>query len=180
MLNIDWEKLQQIPKFKPVESVFNEVCHPKFRIANLMAYYLGNGFILSFSDKQFKIEDLKRIEYGDIGEYALRISFFLNKSELVKCFMIEEKIFEHEPQVLGDNFRIVNNISLEDSFEEVSKQLRSDASKLYYDEGETYKMNNDILVFEKRFIKWGNYEFFFFQDSIKSKMTAFTMTLSEL
>ena len=61
---MQWNELSRIPRFLPVEKVFARFGEPKFRVGETNNYYMGKGLLLGFADKQFRIENLKCIEYG--------------------------------------------------------------------------------------------------------------------
>lgn len=178
MNHLQWPKLCSIRKFTSIDDVFKEFGEPKFKIRNTCSYYMGNGFIISYSTQKFNVVGTKREEYGEPGIFALRIAYFQNTHELESYYMLEkgEYIFDFDEKF---PFNIVDEIYLGDSFDKVSTVLRPKASNCYYKEGETRALKGETFIFQKNYIDWDNYQFYFFEKSKKTKMSAFSMTFFE-
>lgn len=54
---MDWINISKIKKFTPVNEVFNNYGRPLFKLDSRPVYYMGNGFLLSFTHKMFKVEN---------------------------------------------------------------------------------------------------------------------------
>jgi hypothetical protein len=169
--NMKIANLLSIPKFKPMNEVFEIYGESKFKLDNRNIYYMGNGILISFCNKKFKVVQSKRIEYDDIGEYALRLSFFQNKNELELYYKIWNETYEFGYESLSDSIRLFDNINIGDTFANILKKLKGYS----YREGEARGLTNGVgdFVFEYNFIEFDNCDFLFFGKSKWTKMTAF-------
>jgi hypothetical protein len=142
-------------------------------IADRPLYYLGNGFLISFTNKRFKIEGDERIEYGEEGEYALNIYFFQNRYELEMYFKLKEWLIDYD-EILGRCFEISEGIFIGFTFQEVNSLLRDNPN---YHDGETCALKNGGFQFLHSYISWNEYNFFFFEKSKEASLTGFQFTL---
>jgi hypothetical protein len=168
---MNWNELRQINKFTPI----NQLPFSKRLITDRPLYYLGNGFLISFTDKMFRVDGDERIEYGEEGEYALNIYFFQYRNELELYFKLNESLLEYD-DVLGAGFEISEGIYVGSTFQEVNKLLRSNSN---YQDGETRSLRNGAFRFQNLYISWGDYNFFFFKNSKKALLSGFQYTLQE-
>jgi hypothetical protein len=83
-MKMEWTKISKIKKFTLIDDVFKIIGKPMFRLGTRQIYYIGDGFLISYSSIKFRIENNTKIEYGDQGEYALSIYYFSNKQNLEK------------------------------------------------------------------------------------------------
>ncbi len=174
---MDWKELSLTTKFTPLEKVFEKYGKPKFKLGDRPVYYMGNGFLLSYCERKFKVEGLNRVEYGDLGEYILSASFFRHKQELILSYHIEEnEEYPFDSDTFGSEFEIVEGVKVGFTFEDVTKILRPISSLVYYREGETKSMKNGVFKFRNQFIEYGNYTFIFFGKFKKTKLSAFDFT----
>lgn len=168
---MDWNDLKQIKKFTPI----NHLTFAKHLIKDRPVYDLGNGFLLSYTDRMFRIDGLERNEFGVEGEYALNLYFFQNRSELEMYFKLKEPLHDYE-RVLGGGFVICDGITIGSTFDSVNKLLRSDQS---YQDGETRALRDGLFQFQNSYISWNDFNFFFFEKSKKAMLTGFQFTLPE-
>lgn len=166
---MNWSELNQIKKFTPI----NQLPISKCLITDRPLYYLGNGFLISYTDRRFNVEGDERIEYGDEGEYALNIYYFQNRQELEMYFKLKEALIDYY-ELPGKSFEISEGIFIGDTFQEVNRLLR-DNSK--YQDGETRALRNGAFRFQNSYISWTDYNFFFFEKSKKASLTGFQYTL---
>jgi hypothetical protein len=172
---VDWDSIRKIPRFTPLSTVFECYGQPKFRLGNGYSYYMGQGFIISYSDKQFKVKDSTRIEYGEPGEYALSVKYYMYCNELELAYKLERGSYRFEGDILGNTFEIIEGISLGDSLEEVRSLLRMKSNSVYYTEGESQRFIKESgnFEFEHNWVEYGNYKFFFYGKSKKTCMSGF-------
>lgn len=176
---MNWELLMQIKKFTPMQEILKHYGQPRFILDSRPVLYLGNGFLISYTTRKFKIEGGERIEYGDEGQYALSVYYFQKKNELELYFKLESGNYDFEGDILGNSFEILEKVSLNSTYEEVTKQLRLGLNSVYYQEGETRAFSKQNFGFQNKFIMWGNYIFLFFGEKKTTKLSAFEFTFSE-
>lgn len=174
---MEWNKLKNIPKFTPLEKVYKEIGNPIFKLDGCCIYYMGNGFNIIYTERRFKIINSERIEYGDTGEYITEIEFFQNSQDLQMYHMLKQNKFNVD--ILGEPFEIINNINIGDTYKKVAEALRLKSTIDYYQEGETRSFHSGAFAFEKKFIAWSNYQFFFFGKSKNTKMSGMSYLLNE-
>jgi hypothetical protein len=176
---MDWPSISRIKKFTPLNDLFREYGNPLFKLGNGAAYYVGNGLLLTYSHIRFKVENSCRIEYGEEGEYALSVCYFVNKKNIEVYLKLLDSEFNFDNEVFNNSFNIIDEISVSSTFAEVSNKLREKAGSAYYQEGEKRALKSGKFVFQNNFIIWGNYTFFFFGKSKKTKMGGFEYTFEE-
>ena len=176
---MEWSKIAEIKKFTSLQQVFALYGSPKFKLGTRTVYYMGDGVLLSYSLRLFKLENSSRIEYGDEGEYALNVYFFANKHELEKYFKIKQEQYDFEGDNLGNAFEIVDGIAINSTYEQVTNLLRAKLRLEYYQEGETRALNDGEFGFQNNYVMWGNYNFLFFGKTKKAKLSAFQFTFKE-
>ncbi len=174
-----WKELSRIPRFLPVEKVFERYSDPKFRLGIENVYYMGNGLLLGFSNEQFRFETIKQIEFGGPGQFSIQLSYFANRDELCSCYSINNEKYDFESDLLSEPFRISNNIKIGSTFEQVSTFLKLQAHTDYYNEGETSELVNGKSQFRHKWIHWNNYELLFFGRSKKTKLSAVHLSLKD-
>lgn len=70
-------------------------------------------------------------------------------------------------------------IGINSTFEQVANYFSQKSNVAYYQEGETRALNNGTFAFQNNFVIWGNYTFFFFGKSKKTKVSGFEFTFNE-
>ena len=176
---MQWKGLSRIPRFLPVEKVFERFSDPKFRLGKTNAYYMGNGFLLGFSHEQFRIENMKQIEFGGPGQFSIQVSFFAKRDELCSCYGISNEMYDFESDLLGEPLQISNNIKIGSTFEQVSTFLKTRVYTDYYNEGEASALVKGKFKFCHSWIQWNNYELVFFGRSKKTKLSAVHLSLKD-
>lgn len=171
-----WKELSRIPRFLPVEEVFQRFGKPKFKLGKVNTYYMGNGYLLSFSDERLRIENMKRIEFGGGGQFSIQVSFFAKLDELCSCYRINNEMYDFESDFLGQPFRICDNVNIGATYEQVSTYLMTKHT-YYYNEGESRAFIGGRSRFCHNWIQWNNYEFLFFGRSKKTKLSAVHLCL---
>lgn len=171
-----WTNITKVKKFTPLDQVFLEIKEPIFKMDNKPVYYMGNGFLISYSPKQFRVENCERVEYGEVGEFALNAYYFGKRQHLEKYFKIENEIYLFEKDELLSPFIIIDEIGVNSTYEQVTSYFRQRSNLVYYREGETREFNNGRFAFVNNFVTWGNYTFFFFGNSRKTRVSGFKFT----
>lgn len=173
---MEWNKIMYYPKFTPI-SEFGE---PKFRLGTKSIYYFENGFLVGFCNRRFNVEkDGQHVEYGEFGEYAFSISFFMYQEDLISRYRLEKsQYYFGDNPILGKPFSISQEMSIGSTFKEISTALRKhQSSETFYKEGRNSRIIDGIFTFYNQFIYWGNYELLFFGENEDTKLTAFTYYL---
>ena len=178
-MELNWHSLSQIEKFTPIKNVFESIGAPKFKLGIKPVYYMGRGYLISYTPMKFRVENSKRVEFGDNGEYALNIYFFMLKQELKEYFKINDEKYVFEGETLGEPFEIFDSISINSTYEEVINILRPKSTLAYYQDGETKVMKNGVFEFQNNFVIWSNFNFLFYGKSKKTKLSAFQFTLDK-
>lgn len=173
-----WNKLNSIQRFTPLNEVFDLYGHPKFRLGTRPVYYMGKGFLISYTSKKFRVENNNRIEFGEKGEYALSIYFFINRKELERYFKINQEEYEFE-ECIEDNFDIFEGVNTNLSFQQVKASIDKKSELAFYQEGETRGFINGKFNFSNKYIVWGRYTFLFFGKSNSTKLSAFEYSFEE-
>lgn len=171
---MQWQELSRIPRFLPVEKVFERFSDPKFRLGKSNTYYMGNGYLLGFSDERFRIENMKQIEFREQGKFSIQLSFFARRDELCSYYQINNEMYDFESDLLGEPFRISNNVSIGSTFEQVSTYLKTLVQCDYY-VGETRAIGE--YQFRHRWIQWNNCELLFSGRSKKTRLSAVHLSL---
>jgi hypothetical protein len=127
----------------------------------------------------FKVENNSRVEYGDVGEYALSVYYFTKKQDLEAHFKIKKEQYNFESDEFEREFKIIDIIGMNSTYEQVTRYFREKSNVAYYQEGETRSMTDGKFEFQNNFVMWGNYTFFFFGKSKKTKISGFEFTFSE-
>ncbi|WP_371375255.1 hypothetical protein [Sporomusa aerivorans] len=174
-----WKDLKNINKFTPIKDVFEKIGLPKFKLGSRPIYYMGNGFLISYSNKMFKVENSNRVEYGVEGEYVLSIYYFSNKHELETFYIMKDEYYSFEGDVLSsDNFEIFDEIKLGITYEQLNNYLRNKQPRMFYQNGETRTLSNGKFCFQNNYVHWGNHIFFFFGKSKNTKLSGFEYIFS--
>ncbi len=176
---MDWANMPQVKKFTPMNDFINKFGKPLFKMGSRPVYYIGNGFLVSYSPKIFRVENNSRVEYGDEGEYALSVYYFVKKQDLEAHFKIKQEQYNFESDELGGVFEIIDTIGVNSTYEQVTSYFRQKSSVAYYQEGQTRAFNNGKFEFLNNFVTWGSYTFFFFGKSKKTKVSGFEFTFTE-
>lgn len=176
------EDVIKLKCFDSISEVFDKIGKPIFKCKNNKLYYIGNGFFVRFCTQKYYTDEFNIYEYGEEGEYVTDILFFQNKKELCNYQRLgnEEDISAMEKDILLDEeFRIIENIYIGDSYEKVLNSIAKIESMYDYPEREIYILNKekDKLEFNHKFIRFGNYNFLFFGKSKNTKLTSFEFAL---
>jgi hypothetical protein len=140
---MDWSSLSSIVRFSPMFQIFNDWKAPELKIEDRPLYYMGEGIFIDYTDKQFIIESLERVEYGEVGEYALNVAVYRSTTEISSSLNLRRLDFNFETSPLIIPFG--NGISFGISHKETIKILIK--SNLFYQEFETRRFNKELNTF---------------------------------
>ncbi len=168
-----WNQLQSIKLFTPVKDLKTTLNMEK--VDDRPLYYLGNGFFLSYTERRFEIKNNERLEYGEEGEFAQNIYYFLYDNEIVQYFKMPVSFIGDSNKQPREEFFIIDKISIGTSLNKVISEL---GLHVNFIPGETRIFKNGKFYFQNYYIQYGNYDFYFFNHSkVKSKLTGFLFTL---
>ncbi|NOU85758.1 hypothetical protein GC102_08220 [Paenibacillus sp. LMG 31460] len=159
-----WNQINNIKRFTPLV----QLSFPKLHLTDRPLYYLGSGFMLSYTNRQFKIEGYERVEFGEKGEYALGMYYFKYRKELEQYMNLT---LPFQDEVFGGVFEIVKGIAVGDTYLKVKNKLSCG-----YQIDETRRLKDGDLIFQNANISWKDFRFFFFERSNKSELTGFQLT----
>lgn len=165
-----WNTLREIRKFTPKAEVDRILGVSPVQIEDRPAWYYCGGFVIHYSPVRFRIEGIQRVEYGEAGEYIVGGWHFPDvgtlKMELgLTCFDAADAAPLEEDIVDGV-------ITYQSTFQEI-RQCAARRSLEYYSEGETRRLADDQMVFQKRWIAWNQYELYFHGKPRKTKVSGF-------
>ncbi|NRF96320.1 hypothetical protein HQN89_36865 [Paenibacillus frigoriresistens] len=169
-----WNQLNKIQRFTPIRNLENVTT--KLQLPNKPVYYLGSGFHISYTDIQFKVEDLEKKEYGEAGEYCLNIYFFKLRSDLIKYFNLNPEDMGSYSDV-NNNFEVLEGISINSTYNEIINVLKGKNQGHNLQTGESRRLINEEFMFHYDYINWNNYIFMFFDKSKNAKLRSFQYTL---
>lgn len=165
-----WNTLREIRKFTPKAEVDRILGVSPVQIEDRPAWYYGGGFVLHYSPVCFRVEGIQRVEYGGPGEYVVGGWHFPDAGTLklelgLTCFDAADAAPLEEDIVDGV-------ITYQSTFQEI-RQCAARRSLEYYSEGETRRLADDQMVFQKRWIAWNQYELYFHGKPRKTKVSGF-------
>ena len=165
-----WNTLREIRKFTPKAEVDRILGVSPVQIEDRPAWYYGGGFVLHYSPVRFRVEGIQRVEYGGPGEYVVGGWHFPDAGTLklelgLTCFDAADAAPLEEDIVDGV-------ITYQSTFQEI-RQCAARRSLEYYSEGETRRLADDQMVFQKRWIAWNQYELYFHGKPRKTKVSGF-------
>ena len=165
-----WNTLKEIRKFTPKAEVDRILGVSPVQIEDRPAWYYGGGFVLHYSPVRFRVEGIQRVEYGGPGEYVVGGWHFPDAGTLklelgLTCFDAADAAPLEEDIVDGV-------ITYQSTFQEI-RQCAARRSLEYYSEGETRRLADDQMVFQKRWIAWNQYELYFHGKPRKTKVSGF-------
>ena len=165
-----WNTLKEIRKFTPKAEVDRILGVSPVQIEDRPAWYYGRGFVLHYSPVRFRVEGIQRVEYGGPGEYVVGGWHFPDAGTLklelgLTCFDAADAAALEEDIVDGV-------ITYQSTFQEI-RQCAARRSLEYYSEGETRRLADDQMVFQKRWIAWNQYELYFHGKPRKTKVSGF-------
>lgn len=172
-----FSKIKEIKKFTEKKEIDSIIGPPKFQVDDRNVYYYGNGLLIAYYQRCFKINGVERIEYGDEGEYAVDIYHFMDLEMLNKIFDLSSYSVS---DVISDfSYAIDDGVSYGKTFAQIHNL------KLYreypdcYMEGETRFLENGEICIRNLFIMYDRYTLYFRGKSKKSKLSGFKYVLSD-
>ncbi len=172
-----WKQYKKLRKFMEKESVEKIVGAAKFQVSNRPLFYYGNGFLLGFTTRKFRIENLERIEYGEEGQYLMNIYHFANKELLMKYLNVED--FEDSGIATFEDDIIEGHVNYLSKYSEICKLHKRLGNNDFFQCGIDKVLSNGEFVFRNRFIFWDSFKLFFEEDSPKAKLSGFQYTPNE-
>ena len=171
-----WNMLKGVKKFTPKSELDKIIGTPLFQLENRPVYYYGNGIAVYFSSQCFRVEGIQRVEYGALGEYAVGIYHFSDVTAL-KTGLGLNVFGADDVAPLKDDI-IDGAVSYRSTYNEIWKWAQKNRSD-YQTEGVTQELVNGKMVFKYSFITYGQFEFFCYEKSKRTKLTGFQFVFSE-
>lgn len=170
-----WDKLKIIKKFTPKSELDKTIGAPLFQLEDRPAYYYGAGIVVYFTSKCFRVEGIQRVEYGAPGEYAVGIYHFSNVAALKTGLGLNG--FDADDVVPIEGDIIDSAVSYHLTYSEIWRWMQKNPSD-YQTEGVSQELVNGKIL-KSLFIIYGQYEFFFYGKSKRTKLTGFRFVFSE-
>ena len=171
-----WSILRNIPKFTTKSSIDTAIGKPKFQLEDRPAYYYGNGILVYYSAKCFRIEGIERKEYGVPDEYAVGLFHFSNIDSLKKTMGLE--VFDANDVSQFSDDIIDGVITYDSTFKDVHNWAAANGFNDYH-EGIQQVLVNGKMEFFNSFIQYGQYELYFYGKSKKTKISGFRFIFNE-
>lgn len=168
-----YTKIRKIERFSTKGEVDIFLGEPLFQINKRRVWYYGEGIVVAYSPRCFKVEGMERIEYGEEGLYATTVYHFNDVLMLKEYFDIEEPeivdIVESPPKPVD------GAITYDATFQDIHN-MASDLGDNYR-EGERCGLVNGEMKVQNLFIMFDRYTLFFRGESKKNKVSGFQYML---
>lgn len=171
-----WSILKGIQKFTKKSELDAIIGEPMFQLEDRPAYYYGGGIVIFFAPKCFRIEGIQRIEYGEVGEYAVGLFHFPDITVL-KVQLGLDSFPANDVVPLEDDI-VDGVISYHSTFNDIHKYAVENVFE-DYQEGETQMLVDGKMTLVNRFIWCGQYELYFHGRSRRTKLSGFQFVFSE-
>ena len=166
-----WNILKNVKKFTPKSELDKIIGAPLFQLEDRPAYYYGRGFVVYYSPKCFRIEGIQRVEYGVPGEYAVGIYHFSDAVALKTGLGLDT--FDANDVAPLENDIIDGAISYRSTCNEIDKWVKRNYFGYQSGRGVTQELVDGKMTFKNLFIMCGQYEFYFYGKSKRTKLTGF-------
>ena len=164
-------------KFTTKNEIDKIIGVPKCQIGKRPLYYYGNGILISYSLKRFKVEGCERIEYGEEGMFAVSLYHFIDVEMLKEYFKL--KFFEWD-DIGGNSDNVIDeDVTYGKTFAEIHDLGLNKKYVNHYREGENCVLVDGKLAVQNLFIMYGTYTLFFRGKSKKNKIAGFQFTFAE-
>ena len=169
--------LTQIRRFMQKNEVDSLIGEPLFQIDERLLYYYGDGVIISYTSKCFKVVNGKRIKHGEEGMYALAVLHF-SDVEMLKLYLRLDS-FDEKNAITCNDFCIDGTITYDMTFQDIHELAVKKVFNGTYREGETRRIVDGKMKTVNLFIMHDNYTLFFRGKSEKSKVSGFKCVFEE-
>lgn len=170
-----WKTLNGLSKFTPKEEVDRILGTPGIQLEDRPAWYYGGGFVLSYSPVRFRIQGIRRAEYGGAGAYLID-GWHFPQAGILRAELNLSRFDAEDAAPLEEE--IAGGITYQSTLQEIHRRAAR-RSLAYYSEGETQRLAEGGMAFLRRWIAWEQYEFYFYGKSGKTKVSGFRFTLPE-
>lgn len=167
-------KYEQIRKFSTKSELESIIGKPKFQINNRFVFYYGNGLVIAYAPRRFRIEGTQRIEYGEEGMYAVSLYHYIDVEMLETQFRIGK--MQIDDIVMREGQPISEKITYGMSFQDIHRMAIEERWDGYR-EGETRIITNGKAEVQNLFIMYEDYTLYFKGDSPQSKLSGYQLTL---
>lgn len=171
-----WKMLKSIKKFTSKSELDKIIGAPLFQLEDRPVYYYGGGIAVYYSPKCFRIEGIQRVEYGVPGEYAVGLYHFSDavafKMELGLDTFDADDVAPLECDIID------GAVSYRSTFHDILQWAQKDPSE-YCQTGETQRLVDGKMTFLNLFIMYGQYQFYFYGKSKRTKLSGFKFVFNE-
>ena len=171
-----WNVLKTIKKFTPKSELDKIIGAPLFQLEDRPVYYYGGGIAVYYSPMCFRIEGIQRVEYGVPGEYAVGLYHFSDAATFKMGLGLDTFDADDVAPLEGDI--IDGAVSYCSTFHDIFQWGRKDPSE-YCQGGETQALVDGKMTFMNLFIMYGQYQFYFYGKSKRTKLSGFQFTFNE-
>ena len=172
-----WNMLKSVKKFTPKSELDKIIGAPLFQLEDRPAYYYGGGFVVYYAPMCFRVEGIQRVEYGEPGEYAVGLYHFSEASALKTGLGLDA--FEADDVFPLEDDIIDGAISYRSTCNEIDKWVKRNYFGYQSGRGETQELVDGKMTFKYLFIMCGQYEFYFYGRSKRTKLTGFQFVFNE-
>ena len=168
--------LKTIKKFTPKSELDKIIGAPLFQLEDRPVYYYGGGIAVYYSPMCFRIEGIQRVEYGVPGEYAVGLYHFSDAAAFKMGLGLDAFDADDVAPLEGDI--IDGAVSYCSTFHDIFQWGRKDPSE-YCQGGETQTLVDGKMTFKNLFIMYGQYQFYFYGKSKRTKLSGFQFSFNE-
>lgn len=172
-----WSVMKAIKKFTPKSELDKITGAPLFQLENRPAYYYGGGFVVYCSPKCFRVEGIQRVEYGVPGEYVVGL-FHFSEAATLKVGLELDAFDADDVSPLKDDI-IDGAISYRSTYNEIKTWVQKNSFAYQSRGGVSQKLVDGKMTFKNLFIMYGQYEFYFYGKSKRTKLSGFRFVFNE-
>lgn len=169
-----WSIIRTIPKFTPRSQVDRLLGTPGLPLEDRPVYAYGGGFVVTFSPVCFRVEGLRRVEYGEPGEYAVSVLHFSDNATLQTHLGLEHPCPGSAAPLEED--LIDGAVSYRSTLAQARRWAVRSAPQGW---GETWGLADGEFQLRYHFLQYGPYQFFFYGSAPQTPLTGFQYVLPE-
>lgn len=169
-----WSILRTIPKFTPRSRIDRLLGTPGLPLEDRPVYAYGGGFVVTFSPVRFRVEGLRRVEYGEPGEYAVSVLHFSDNAALQTHLNLEHAC-PGRAAVLEEDL-VDGAVSYRSTLAQARRWAARSSPQGW---GETWGMAGGKFQLLYHFLQYDPYQFFFYGSAPQTPLTGFQYVLPE-
>lgn len=169
-MQLMWSTLRAVKKFTARPELEQTVGRSLFRVEDRPVFYHGGGFLVYYTPRRFRVEDIQRVEYGEPGEYAVGLIHFSDPAVLKTEMGLASFAADDAAPFAGD---ILEGVSYASTFGETRKRLAGCQA------GETRRLVDGKIAVLHQFVLYGQYELYFQGSSRRARLSGFQFAFDE-